>query len=127
MYLIPTSIAYDQIQDVDSYAAEQRGRRRERESLGWRGCDAPARRRYGDIYIRVRRAGLGGQRAVEAPSRPTEGDIDLQKLAFEVMVRINRVTPITAASLVTTTLLALQDRAASLSEITPSSTSWSPT
>ena len=33
-------------------------------------------------------------------------------------MRINRVTPITAASLVTTTLLALQDRAATLGEIT---------
>ncbi len=118
MYLIPTSIAYDQIQDVDSYAAEQRGAEKKAESLGWAlGAMRQLRRRYGDIYIRFGEP-VSVAKELSGAESATEGDIDLQKLAFEVMVRINRVTPITAASLVTTTLLALQDRAASLSEIT---------
>jgi hypothetical protein len=33
--LIPVSIAYDQIQDVGDYVAEQRGAAKERESFGW--------------------------------------------------------------------------------------------
>ena len=87
------------------------------ESLGWAlGAMRQLRRRYGDIYIRGLESRSRWPKSCRAPSRPPK-DIDLQKLAFEVMVRINRVTPITAASLVTTTLLALQDRAASLSEI----------
>ena len=35
VYLIPVSIAYDQIQDVGDYVAEQRGGAKERESFGW--------------------------------------------------------------------------------------------
>src|SRR4029078_12096643 len=35
VYLIPTSIAYDQIQDVGEYVAEQRGAAKQRESFGW--------------------------------------------------------------------------------------------
>ena len=51
--IIPVSIAYDQIQDVGSYAAEQSGEAKERESLKWlvntvRGV----RNRYGGIHVR---------------------------------------------------------------------------
>ncbi len=118
IYLIPTSIAYDQIQDVGSYAAEQRGGEKRAESLGWAlGAMRQLRRHYGDIYIRFGEP-VSVSKELAGAEETAEGDIDLQKLAFEVMVRINRVTPITAASLVTTTLLALQDRAATLGEIT---------
>jgi glycerol-3-phosphate O-acyltransferase len=118
IYLIPTSIAYDQIQDVGSYAAEQRGAEKRAESFGWAlGAMRQLRRRYGDIYIRFGEP-VSVAKELSGAEETAEGGIDLQKLAFEVMVRINRVTPITAASLVTTTLLALQDRAATLDEIT---------
>ena len=35
VYLIPVAIAYDQIQDVGDYVAEQRGGAKQRESFGW--------------------------------------------------------------------------------------------
>src|SRR5262245_19944234 len=51
--LIPVAIAYDQIQDVGSYTAEQHGAAKQKESFGWflnvvRGLQT----RFGDIYIR---------------------------------------------------------------------------
>src|SRR5262249_31599104 len=47
---------------------------------------------------------------------PDEQSIQLQKLAFEVAVRIDRVTPITPTSLVTLALLGTGDRALTLGE-----------
>jgi len=121
VFLIPVSIAYDQIQDVGSYAAEQRGARKERESFGWfvrfvRGL----RRRYGQIHIRFGEP-LSLQQQIGPPEPdsepdPDEQDIELQKIAFEVSVRINRVTPITPTSLVTLSLLGTGDRALTVAE-----------
>src|SRR5206468_2825505 len=47
---------------------------------------------------------------------PDEQSLALQKLAFEVSARINRVTPITATSLVTLALLGVSSRALSVEE-----------
>src|SRR5260370_26795992 len=41
----------------------------------------------------------------------------LQKVAFEVAVRINRVTPVTATALVTLALLGVRDRALTLGQL----------
>ncbi|HSV07023.1 MAG TPA: glycerol-3-phosphate 1-O-acyltransferase [Candidatus Binatus sp.] len=119
--LVPVSIAYDQIQDVVGYAAEERGARKQAESFGWLLRFARAlRRRYGEIYIRFGEPVSLGQ-ALGAPDpgaepAPDERSLDLQKLAFEVAVRINRVTPITAISLVTLALLGTGNRALSVAE-----------
>jgi glycerol-3-phosphate O-acyltransferase len=121
VYLIPVSIAYDQISDVGDYAAEQRGGAKERESFGWFvRVVRRLRRRYGDIHLRfgealsltqaLARLDLG-EPDVDAP------DLAVQKLAFEVCARINRVTPITPTSLVTLTLLGTGNRAVTVDEI----------
>jgi glycerol-3-phosphate O-acyltransferase len=122
VYLIPVSIAYDLIQDVGSYSDEARGAVKKAESLGWfvaflRGF----RRRSGDIHIRFGdplslRSQLGPPAIDEAPE-PDEQDLELQKLAFEVSVRINQVTPITPSSLVTLALLGWGDRAVTVTEV----------
>src|SRR3990170_5652112 len=50
--LIPTSIAYDQIQDVGAHAAEQRGEAKEKESFSWMvKVIRSLRRRYGRIHL----------------------------------------------------------------------------
>jgi glycerol-3-phosphate O-acyltransferase len=118
--LIPTSIAYDQIQDVGAYAAEQRGGRKEKESFSWMvRVLRTMRRRYGRIYVN-----FGEPISVaEAVNRydaghepdPEETNLEVQKLAFEVAVRINRVTPITPISLVTIAVLGTE-RAMTLPE-----------
>ena len=47
---------------------------------------------------------------------PDEKNLALQKLAFEVAVRINRSTPITPTSLLTLALLGTTDRSLTLEE-----------
>jgi glycerol-3-phosphate O-acyltransferase len=120
--LIPTSLAYDQISDVGSYAAEQSGAKKRPEGFSWFvGVVRSLRRRYGDIHIRFGEPvflskALGASDPTAAPD-PDERSIEVQKLAFEVAVRINRVTPITPTSLVTMALLGGGDRAMTAAEI----------
>jgi glycerol-3-phosphate O-acyltransferase len=119
--LIPVSIAYDQIQDVRDYVAEQRGAAKQRESFRWflRLLRA-LRRRYGRIHISfgepLSLAQTLGPPDPGAEPSPDEESVALQKVAFEVSVRINRVTPITPTSLVTMALLGSLDRALSVDE-----------
>jgi glycerol-3-phosphate O-acyltransferase len=128
VHLIPVAIAYDQISDVGSYTAEQRGAAKERESFGWflrvvRGL----RRRYGSIHLRfgepisLAKAFADDEIMARAPTEDdggaSEDDLALQKLAFEVCVRINDVTPITPTSLVTLSLLGRGERAHTVPEI----------
>jgi len=121
VYLLPVSIAYDQIQDVGSYVTEQRGGAKEREGLRWfLRMIRMLRRRYGGIYIRfgepVSLRQTMGPPDPDAEANADERSIELRKLAFEVSVRINRVTPITPTSLVTMALLGAGDRALTLEE-----------
>ncbi len=122
VYLIPVAIAYDQIQDVGDYVAEQRGAAKQKESFGWfLGVLRKLGRRYGRIHIRFGeplslQAYLGPVDPQAEPHDDGERSLDLQKIAFEVSVRINRATPITPISLVTLALLGAGDRAVSLDE-----------
>jgi glycerol-3-phosphate O-acyltransferase len=129
VFLIPVSIAYDQIQDVSDYVAEQRGAAKQRESFGWFvRVVGSLRRRAGAIHIRFGEP-LSLQAALGPPDPAAEPNADeesiaLQKLAFEVAVRINRVTPITPTSLVTMALLGGGDRALTVEEIRNLLTNW---
>jgi glycerol-3-phosphate O-acyltransferase len=119
--LIPTAIAYDQIQDIGAYAAEQRGGAKERETFTWMvRAIRTLRRRYGSIWLR-----LGEPIALsEVLTRYGEGEtgdpdsdaMEIRKLAFEVANRINEATPITPISLVTLALLGARDRALTATE-----------
>lgn len=120
--LIPVSIAYDQIQDVPEYAAEQRGAPKKRESFGWfLGMLRRLGRRYGGIHIRFGEplslaTTLGRPDPGHEPA-PDEESLAVQKLAFEVCLRINHVTPITEISLVTFAMLGSGFRALSIGEV----------
>jgi glycerol-3-phosphate O-acyltransferase len=108
--LIPVSIAYDQISDVQDYAHEQLGGKKKRESFGWFvSFLRRLRRPYGAIHIDFGEPlSLAKSLGPPDPRRqpdPDEHNLALQKLAFEVCVRINAVTPITPVSLVTLALL----------------------
>jgi glycerol-3-phosphate O-acyltransferase len=121
VYLVPVSIAYDQIEDVGDYVAEQRGAAKETESFGWFiRFVRKLQRRYGDIHIRfgepISLASTLDPAGAPATAQDDEQSLALQKLAFEVSVRINRVTPITPTSLVTLALLGANDRALSVEE-----------
>jgi glycerol-3-phosphate O-acyltransferase len=120
VYLIPTAIAYDQIQDVGDYVAESRGAAKQRESLGWfLGVIRGIQNRLGNIYIRFGEplslgAALGRAESI-GDSEADEQSLAVAKIAFEVAVRINRVTPITPTSLVALAMLGA-DRAVTVDE-----------
>lgn len=120
--LLPVSIAYDQIQDVGEYVAEQRGEGKEKESFSWfLKVVRRLRRRYGDIHIRFGepvslRDFYGEVPAPAVAGDPDEKNLTLQKLAFEVSKRINDATPITPTSLVTLALLGVGDRSLTVEE-----------
>lgn len=116
VYLVPVSICYDQISDVSDYVAEQRGGDKESEGFGWFvRFIRRLGRRYGQINVRfgdpISLAESLGPADPEASPDPNEANVELQKLAFEVCVRINRATPITPVSLVCLALLSRGDRA----------------
>jgi glycerol-3-phosphate O-acyltransferase len=122
LHLIPVSIAYDQISDVSDYAAEQRGGEKEREGFTWLlRFFRRMGKRYGRIHVRFGEdvslaKALGAPNKQAAPD-PDEQSLALQKLAFEVCVRINRATPITPISLVCLSLLGRGDRALTADEL----------
>lgn len=117
LYLIPTSIAYDQVQDLAALVAESQGAVKEKESFAWLFSSVRSlRRRYGNIHIRFAEP---ISIAKEVPSAVrTEEDIEIQKLAFEVMYRISRVTPVTPTSVVSIALLAGRGSASTAAELT---------
>jgi glycerol-3-phosphate O-acyltransferase len=105
--LIPVSIAYDQISDIASYAAEQQGVGKEKEGATWLvRTISSLRHKYGAIYLR-----FGTPISLSASVRQgvdlsaEEGRLVVPKIAFEVSKRINDATPITPVSLVTLALL----------------------
>ncbi len=117
VYLIPTSIAYDQIFDVGSYAAEQRGTDKQSESFGWLiDSIRTLRRRYGDIYIRFGEP-ISMKAECVPDASPDTRSLNVQKLAFKVLRGVNKVTPITPTSVVTIALLANEERAMTVEEI----------
>ena len=120
VYLVPVSIAYDQIQDLGSYVSEQRGGVKQKEGLPWLlGFIRGLKRRYGRIHIAFGEP-LSLQQQLGDPAYTGPEDVHrkfgLEKLAFEVSVRINRVTPITPTSLVTLALLGTTGQALTVQE-----------
>ena len=99
-------------------AAEQGGAAKRGEGLSWLASLRPraAATPLGHGPRRVRRADLAGAALAAARTRrdPDARRLALQKVAFEVAVGINSVTPATATALVTLALLGVRDRALTL-------------
>jgi glycerol-3-phosphate O-acyltransferase len=124
----PVAIAYDQLSEVESYAAEAHGGAKRSEGFRFLlDYLRKLRRRYGQVAVNFGeplslRDALGPPDAerVRATTAVDDDTVprDLQKLAFEVAVRINRVTPVTATSLVTMAMLGTGARALTVDEIT---------
>jgi glycerol-3-phosphate O-acyltransferase len=118
---IPVSVAYDQITEVEDYSIEQRGQRKKPEGITWPLRFLRRGRSRGQIHLRF---GEGLTfRDLVTPAELDAGVDDHRKrtlvptLAFEVAVRMNAATPITATAIVTLILLAGGNRAQSLAEI----------
>ncbi|MDN5858818.1 MAG: glycerol-3-phosphate 1-O-acyltransferase, partial [Pseudonocardia sp.] len=125
VYLVPVSITYDQLREVSAMAAEQTGAQKKGEGLAWLASYARAQLSpIGSAYVRFAepislRTALKVGAAADDPKKDTDAGrrLALQKVAFEVAVGINRVTPVVATALVTLALLGVRDRALTLGQV----------
>jgi glycerol-3-phosphate O-acyltransferase len=112
--LIPTSIQYDRLHEVASMTAEQTGAVKRSEGLRWMRD-----------YIKAQAVNVGAARVHfgepvslrESMQETGASAISLDKIAFKVCDGINRVTPVTATSLVTLALLGSRDRALTFDQV----------
>jgi glycerol-3-phosphate O-acyltransferase len=118
--LVPVSITYDQLAEASAMAAEQSGRAKKAEGLSWLASYARGQRnRIGTVQVRFAEP-LSLRDAMAADGDTGDRDawrLRLQKVAFEVAVRINRVTPATATAMVALALLGVRDRALTLGQV----------
>ena len=118
--LVPVAITYDQLREVSAMAAEQGGEAKKPEGISWLASYAKGQLAWiGTVHVRFAeplsvREALGPGAESEDPDARR---LAVQKMAFEVAVRINRVTPVTATALVTLALLGVRDRALTLGQV----------
>ena len=112
IHIIPISISYDLIRDVEEYATEQTGRGKGAESLRWFiGYIRSLARPMGKVYMDI------GEPVVLERAPDPDDRLALSKIAFEVAVEANHVTPITFPSLVTMSLLGSSPKALTEEEV----------
>ncbi len=118
---IPVSVAYDQITEVEDYSIEQRGQRKKPEGMTWPLRFLRRGRSRGRIHLRFGEGltikDLVTEEQLEAGINDAQKRTLVPTLAFEVAVRMNAATPITATAIVALILLAGGTRAQSLTEI----------
>lgn len=118
---VPVSVAYDQITEVEDYAIEQRGQKKKPEGAGWLFRFMKRGTSRGRIHLRFGESLNLGELAnpidLAKGIGPDQKTTLVQTLAFEVAVRMNAATPITATAIITLILLAGGTRALSLEEI----------
>ena len=119
--LVPVSIAFDRIAEVDDYVAIQRGEPKRKESLGWFfnyifGMQQP----YGKVYVRFAKPLALGE-ATSLSEDMSEGEDAerslVTRMGFEVCTRIEQITPIKSADVLTMVLLGANGRALTAAEI----------
>ncbi|MFD2093883.1 glycerol-3-phosphate 1-O-acyltransferase [Blastococcus deserti] len=119
--LVPVSITYDQLREVSLMAAEQGGAAKRGEGLSWLASYAREQvtTPLGTVHVAFAEP-LSLAAALEAGADPADPDarrLTMQKVAFQVAVGINSVTPATATALVTLALLGVRDRALTLAQV----------
>src|SRR3954452_13654182 len=121
VFVVPVSITYDQLREVSLMAAEQRGAAKRGEGLSWLASYTRGQltKPLGTVHVSFAEP-LSLAAALEAGADPADPDarrLTLQKVAFQVAVGINSVTPVTATALVTLALLGGQGRALTLGQV----------
>jgi glycerol-3-phosphate O-acyltransferase len=110
--VIPVTVSYDLMRDVEEYASEQVGRVKAPESLKWFvGYLSSLRRPMGRMYLDF------GEPVVLQEAPDPEDSLALSKIAFEVAVHSNRVAPITLPAVGCMVLLGAAPRALTLREL----------
>jgi glycerol-3-phosphate O-acyltransferase len=120
--LVPVSIAFDRIAEIDDYVAIQTGQPKRKESLRWFldyifGMRAP----NGKVYIRYGEPlALGEDTGLSEGMLGEDGEGQhgqVTRMAFEVCRRIEQITPIKSADVLTMVLLGANQRALTSEEI----------
>lgn len=116
LILMPVSITYDQVPEVADYDALQAGGKKRPESASWfmeyvSGLKNP----HGKIHVRFGE-GVPISEHLDRSS-PTPQTRDIQKIAFELAVDTNNVTPITVNSLICYVILEHGHKAITFSEM----------
>jgi len=119
--LVPVSIAFDRIAEIDDYVALQSGLPKRKESLSWFfNYIFGMRQPYGKVYVRY-----GNPVALEQPTdlppatqaQDTAPSFDVTRMAFEVCTRIEQITPIKSADVLAMVLLGANRRALTAMEM----------
>ncbi len=112
LHFIPIVTSFDLIRDVEEYAAEQTGRKKKAESFSWLiGYLRSLREPMGRVYVDF------GEPVIVEKAPDPDDSLALSKIAFEVAVQANRVTPLTITSLMCTCLLASAPRGMTATEL----------
>lgn len=121
VHVIPTSIVYDELPEVEEMTTESTGAVKPAEGLGWLLRFARQQRGdYGNVQVNF------GEPIELAPALAAAGSsvtdrrarrLARHKVAIEVCARINRATPATATSLLTLALLGVEDRALTFQQV----------
>ncbi|MGH9138421.1 MAG: glycerol-3-phosphate 1-O-acyltransferase, partial [Acidimicrobiales bacterium] len=113
VFLVPTSIVYDQLHEAGMLAAEARGAAKPKENVGFMVKMGRAQQqRFGSAHV-----SFGEPLSMREGLAPADDPLAVAKLAFEVCHGINQTTPITTTSLVALALLGVDDRALTLGEV----------
>ena len=118
MVLLPVSVAYDQVPEVGDYIAEQRGVSKRPESASWfmqyiSGLKNP----FGKIHVRFGQGVALSQVIGEPRPGMKLSSLDIQKIAFQLAVDTNSVTPVLGSGLIAYVLSEHGTRAYFLSEL----------
>lgn len=112
VHFVPFVTSFDLIRDVEEYAAEQTGRVKQAESLGWFiGYMRSLREPMGRVRIDI-----GTPVVIPAVTDPDDKRA-LERLAFAVAVEANRVTPLTVTGVMCLILLGTAPRGATVPEL----------
>ena len=110
--IVPFVTSFDLIRDVEEYAAEQAGRVKQAESLGWFiGYLKSLREPMGRVRIDL------GKPVVVARAPNPDDKLALARIAFDASVSANRVTPLTVTSVMCLVLLGTAPRGATAEEL----------
>ena len=116
--LVPTSITYDQLHEVQAMMAQEASGAKPKEGLPWLIDYARAQQTWiGQVHLRFGEPLSLADRVTEAGEDRERNRYLVEKAAFEVFKRINLATPVTSQALATLALLTLGERALTLDEV----------
>ena len=120
--LVPVSIAFDRIAEIDDYVAIQSGLPKRKESLRWFfNYIFGMQKAYGKVYVRYgdpvaldENLDMSTDRTTTDHSRQR---FEINRMAFDICTRIEQITPIKSADVLSMVLLGANRRALTIGEM----------